>query len=322
MHDDRSGRLRRSLPAGSRVPWRTDRELTPPRAAHLVEERFPEFAPAHAERFGEGWDSEALLVNSDWVFLFPKRQEVVEPFRRGLGLTRLVAEVSPVPVPDFRFVGEPGPEFPYPFAGYRRLPGVPAGGIRPERRHWPALAAALGEMLGAVHSLDPAPFGEHEPPGEIPRLPDSLARAVRESLGEDVDPSLEALLRGEFGPLSPCPLPAVPIHDDLLADHVLIDAEGRRITGVIDWMDMCLGDPAADLVGLFLWLGETFVKQVLDRYSRPIDPGVLDRVRHRARICALGEYGWTLHPASFADPAPARARLLRALRPETRDRRG
>lgn len=285
------------------IPWRTDRELTPALAARLIERRFPELAPVRARDYSEGWDSEALLVNERWVFLFPKRRVIVEPFLRGVRLTRLVADALPLPVPDFRFVGEPDAEFPYAFAGYEKIPGLPGCDVRPDREQWPDLADVLGETLGALHALDPEPFGEPPWPAPEDPFPPAIAAAVREGLGDRVDARVEAYLRGEVEPPPPSPLDPVPTHADLLGYHILLDPSGGRITGILDWMDMGLGDPAADFVGLLLWLGEDFLDMALDRYPRPVDAGIRDRIRHRARVCALWEYGWARHPDSFFDPA-------------------
>jgi hypothetical protein len=174
------------------------------------------------------------------------------------------------------------------------------------------LAAVLGETLGALHSLDPAPFGDGETLGEVGPLSGSLADAVRGALGDALDARIEAYLHGEVEPPPPSGAAPVPTHADLLDYHILLEPEGRRITGVIDWMDSAVGDPAGDFVGPFLWLGEAFVEMILDRYPHPVDTGFLPRIRYRARRCALLEYGWSLHPASVFDPAIGRAWIDRA----------
>ena len=43
---------------------------------------------------------------------------------------------------------------------------------------------------------------------------------------------------------------AVALHRDLGPDHLLWDVAANRPTGVIDWEDLALGDPAFDLTGL------------------------------------------------------------------------
>jgi aminoglycoside phosphotransferase (APT) family kinase protein len=69
------------------------------------------------------------------------------------------------------------------------------------------------------------------------------------------------------------------VHQDLSAEHVLIDASGTRLTGVIDWGDVAIADPTIDFVGWFAWGGASFVHAVLAHYRGPVDARVLDRVR-------------------------------------------
>ena len=44
----------------------------------------------------------------------------------------------------------------------------------------------------------------------------------------------------------------VTIHGDFAAEHVSLDGQGR-LSGVLDWSDAALGDPARDLAGLIHW---------------------------------------------------------------------
>jgi aminoglycoside 2''-phosphotransferase len=65
------------------------------------------------------------------------------------------------------------------------------------------------------------------------------------------------------------------IHSDLGMEHVLVDDGARRVTGVIDFGDARVGDPALDFVGM----GTTLQRQVLDSYGGPQDAGMLARGR-------------------------------------------
>ena len=71
------------------------------------------------------------------------------------------------------------------------------------------------------------------------------------------------------------------IHNDLGDEHILIDPQLHTVSGVIDWGDIALGDPAKDFSGLWTYGGDEFVHQVLAMYRGKIDPGFWDRVRYR-----------------------------------------
>jgi aminoglycoside phosphotransferase (APT) family kinase protein len=75
----------------------------------------------------------------------------------------------------------------------------------------------------------------------------------------------------------------VLVHNDFAAEHVLIDAHAPAVTGVIDWSDAAISEPAVDFAGLFHWGGDRFADDVLAVYRGPVD----DALRPRARFMAL-----------------------------------
>ena len=77
-------------------------------------------------------------------------------------------------------------------------------------------------------------------------------------------------------------LPMVLLHNDFAAEHVLIEPATQRVTGVIDWSDVAIGDRATDFAGISHWGGERLMAAVLDAYHGPIDVGL----HHRARFMA------------------------------------
>lgn len=45
------------------------------------------------------------------------------------------------------------------------------------------------------------------------------------------------------------------LHADLKGEHIFVDPETGRITGVIDWSDACIGHPSVDIHGLAISVG-------------------------------------------------------------------
>ncbi len=75
------------------------------------------------------------------------------------------------------------------------------------------------------------------------------AQAIRDRMAADVLPLLPAQLRAEGEALlarmaAPPPDPRL-VHGDLGPEHIRV--VGDAVTGVIDWGDCCVGDPALDL---------------------------------------------------------------------------
>ncbi|MBB2891832.1 phosphotransferase [Flexivirga oryzae] len=65
------------------------------------------------------------------------------------------------------------------------------------------------------------------------------------------------------------------VHADLGLDHIRVI--GEKVSGIIDWGDSCIGDPAIDLSATTLTAGPMFARGVLETY-RPA-PELLARAR-------------------------------------------
>jgi aminoglycoside phosphotransferase (APT) family kinase protein len=186
---------------------------------------------------GSGLDNVTYEVNGELVVRLARSPDPVA-VDREVRLLALLAEVSPLPVP--------APVLAVPELGclaYPKLPGVPLLELGRGAGH----EAALAEFLAALHAVPPAHVEDvvavdDAPPGEW--LDDAAAAAelVPAAHRTPVERFLAA----------PPPRPAGTLvfsHNDLGAEHVLVD--GDTVTGVIDWSDAAITDPAHDL-GLLL----------------------------------------------------------------------
>ena len=68
------------------------------------------------------------------------------------------------------------------------------------------------------------------------------------------------------------------VHRDLITEHVLCDPATGHLTGVIDWGDAGIDDPAVDFAGVRRQLGEEFARPMLAAYCPSLDTAVLRRM--------------------------------------------
>ncbi|MEV0718991.1 aminoglycoside phosphotransferase family protein [Asanoa sp. NPDC050611] len=205
----------------------------------------------------EGLDHVVHEVNGELIVRFDKE---LDPVRRASSIERearllaAVAEISPVPVPEPVFVlAERG------YLGYFKLPGVPL--LELPRASWsahgPTVAATLLDVLAAVRD---APAGRWSGLVEVDVEPLAgwLAEAAEtyDLVAREVPAAhrgaVEAFLRAAP---PPDPRETVFSHNDLGIEHVLVDPATCAVTGIIDWSDAALVDPAYDLALLLRDLG-------------------------------------------------------------------
>jgi len=194
---------------------------------------------ATLERLGSGWDNDAWLVDGRWVFRFPRRAFAVPFLERELAVLPALAPALPLPITRPEHSGHDARGWPY--AGYTFMRGRPLASTDLEPR--PALGQALGAFVRALHAVKDlaARLG-----GDTLKKVDvrarleptmALARALGVVLPDAlIDAALAVPMAGRL---------RVVAHGDLDGRHVLVD--GAAPTGVIDWGDVHLGDPATDL---------------------------------------------------------------------------
>jgi aminoglycoside phosphotransferase (APT) family kinase protein len=256
----------------------------------LIEAAFPDLAIRTCRFLAEGWDSTVWEVNDAFVFRFPKRAEVAVWLRTEIALLPALAPVLPVPVPHFTYCAGPSAAFPYPFVGYRKLPGVSLAEAPPALIHSERLAAQIGAVLSALHRFPVAraiACGVERQTPEMWR--DQYAAFLTDirTLFPRMTPAERERTEALFGAYldEPVHLRFEPtlLHQDLGGEHILLDPETGDCSGVIDWGDITIGDPAQDFCGFpAAWL-----PMLLAHYRRPVDPTFTARV---AFYRALGPY--------------------------------
>jgi Ser/Thr protein kinase RdoA (MazF antagonist) len=138
-----------------------------------------------------------------------------------------------------------------------RMPGVPMRGLALHGQARAALLRELGAALGAMHSLELQPFrdsglfpGDEDTAATKSRLHRDLERAVeaasrmRAAWTLAISPE-EAAARVAAG-LEVIEETPVPLHSNPGPEHVFVDPDTLRLSGVIDFGDAYLSHPALD----------------------------------------------------------------------------
>lgn len=233
--------------------WEPQQKLEPPLALELIQEQFPHLFPKRIRLLGAGWDNTAFVVNEDLIFRFPRR-EIALPLLEAewCALPKLAPRLSlPVPLPEWR--GIPTTRFPWPFIGYKMLEGTTACHANLSEEERDSLAEPIALFLRDLHATPRELLENCSIPGDnrsridwkviVPKVRKNIEEMTKLNLFENRDflDSLVNSLQDLREPVS-----SVVVHGDFYVRHLLIN-QAHHLSGIIDWGDIHLGDPAIDL---------------------------------------------------------------------------
>jgi aminoglycoside phosphotransferase (APT) family kinase protein len=252
----------------------------------LLVAQFPQWAELPIEALPAGGTDNAIYRLGDALSVrLPRRRgSRVEWLDKEFEWLPKLAPLLPLQVPAPVARGAPGEGYPHEWAIYAWLEGEDAASAPLDLA---SAAADLAELLAAFRRIDPTGGPPAAGRGGSLRPRDEETRSGIAALADLIDAAAvtavwETALAAPEWDGAP-----VWIHGDLDARNLLV--RNRRITGLLDWGAMCVGDPACDVK--VAWA-------VLDAETRPVFRELLeidDATWARGR-------GWALSQAMIALP--------------------
>jgi aminoglycoside phosphotransferase (APT) family kinase protein len=268
----------------------------------LVTTQFPQWADLSVRPVAlGGWDNRTFHLGEHMLVRMPSAADyAVQVEREHRWLPRL-APLLPLPIPAPLAIGEPADGYPWGWSIYRWLEGDTAA---PERiADLRDFAASLAQFLIALQRIDPTggpppgPNNFHRG-GPLTTYDAETRQAIAALEGRiDVAAATEvweaALATTWHG--SP-----VWIHGDVSAGNLLV--QGGRLSSVIDFGQLGVGDPACDLsIAWTLFGGES---RKIFRAMLPLDADTWARGR-----------GWTLWKALIVAAGLTNTNAVEAAQP-------
>ncbi len=275
----------------------------------LIADQFPEWADLPVTPVARsGMDNATYRLGDDMSVRLPRLPRWVgQVVREQTWLPRLAPHL-PLPVPVPLATGAAAVGYPFPWSVYRWLDGETA---RPERLADPQRTATdLGGFLAALQRIDPAD-------GPAPEWSNGFRGAALQD--ERDSPVVAGRMRDKIAALHglvdtaavtavweaalAAPVwdgPPVWIHGDPAPGNLL--ATDGRLSAVIDFGTMAVGDPACDLIAAWTWL-PTAASRAVFRAVLQID----DATWARGRCWGLAAVLPSPDDLSGADPERAAA---------------
>lgn len=253
----------------------------------LLRERHPDLAELSLRLVDGGWDNQLWRLGEELAVRLPRTPRAPDLLRKEYEWLPALAPRLPLPVPVPVRISEPSVRFPKPWTVAAWVPGEPADKTVISRTA--DAAGALAAFLRALHE---------EAPAEAPGSPDRGVPLKTHAAGFDASfeetAAAESLpsgavdtLRGIWDDALAAPAwegPPLWLHGDLHPANVVV-TDGT-LTGVIDFGEVCAGDPATDLAAAWQLLPEGGAAHFFTEYARA-DEATVRRARGWALLIAL-----------------------------------
>lgn len=300
----------------------TDRtEITAALVTELLRDQHPDLVDLPLSLGALGWDNQLWRLGEDLAVRLPWASDDADELllKEHSLLPELASRLTlQTPVPTR--LGRPSKLFPRTWIVTTWVPGEPAD--RAPATNGIAAADALAAFLSALHQPAPsnAPAGRHGRGRSLSASEPGFTHFLNEATdrGLVVEPTRLRAVWEDAVAASEWTGPPTWLHADLHPAN-LLTADGT-FCGVIDFGDMCAGDPACDLGAAWLLLPDGAIDRFYQRYLPGADKATIRRARgwalSKALVCLIigdeGVHGRPGGKPTWAPPALAALRRITA----------
>ena len=253
-------------------------EITPDLVEGLLRRQHPDLANLDIRPAASGWDNMMFRLGDTMAVRLPRRAIAAPLILHEQQWLPVLAPTLPLPIPAPIRIGRPDESYPWSWSVLPWLVGEPADLAPPK----PDQGPALGEFFAALHR--PAP--DDAPHNPYRGVPLSERRDIHETrmarLAEATDVITPAITEIWTAALAtPEGERRTWLQGDPHGKNVLTDQ--GRFSAVIDWGDLCAGDPASDLAAIWMLLPEAATRAAaIEAYG-----GLDEPLFHRAQGWAV-----------------------------------
>lgn len=232
-----------------------------------IQKNFPDLKFKKSTVVDHGWNKTVIVLDNKIVFTFPKNKEAKIKFKAELEILPKLSKKITLPIPNFQYI--PNDEL---FGGYNFVPGIPLTLKKFNKFNFGqrnTIVKQVSNFLNELHSFSitiakgigvSVSWSEKDAQNYYTKQ----AKIVYKKLSlED-----QKLLKKSFENCCSSKknvFKKTVVHQDLTSDHILFDENTKKVSGIIDFGDIQISDPAVDFSKLWEY-NEKFVDEVLNNY--------------------------------------------------------
>ncbi|GAB3703973.1 aminoglycoside phosphotransferase family protein [Amycolatopsis oliviviridis] len=247
----------------------------------LLRDQHPDLAELELHEVEGGWDNQQWRLGPELAVRLPRTGRAPSLLRTEQKWLPVLAERLPLPTPVPVRVGEPSDLFEHTWTITRWVDGEPADRAPITRTD---SAGALAGFLRALHRQAPADAPVSSTRGlPLASLRDGFNGSC-EAVADEVDTEHTREIWEKAVAAPAWNGPPSWLHGDLHPANVIVRV--GTLAGVIDFGDLCAGDPATDLSAAWILLPDGAASRFFDGYE-VADDATIARARGWAVLRAL-----------------------------------
>lgn len=242
-----------------------------------IHKEFPELKWQKAEHNVQGWDHYVIILDNKWVFRFPRTKHYLVRLENEVSLLRYLRDKVEIAIPQYTHIAKDKS-----FAGYKLIPGEQLKKkifklVSQKTRH--ILAKQIADFLYALHKTPIKIANKYSTKKvDTQKMYEDLLLKTNKWVIPRLSKRNQVITQEffkEFKNYLKFPN-RVFTHNDLYSSHILLSKNKKYISGIIDFADRRVDDPARDFTELWDY-GNSFVQEVYKHYKGPKDKDFLKR---------------------------------------------
>lgn len=253
--------------------------ITEDLVSELIAEQFPEYAHLSIRSVkSQGNDNRTFNLGDKMLVRLPSAEKYAAKVVKEQKWLLILAPHLSLPIPTPLHLGAPSQNYPWNWSIYNWIEGDSANALDINDLESQAIALDLAKFLNELQKIDitgaPVPGKHNFYRGASPKVYDEEARYSIKSLRGFIDTD-RATAIWEKAVSSKWDKDPVWIHGDLAVGNILI--KNKKLSAVIDFSAICVGDPACDLV--IAWNSFTNKSRQIFKEQCNLDADTWDRAK-------------------------------------------
>lgn len=242
---------------------------------YKIRNEYPKFIIKSINFLGNGYDSDAYIINEEYVFKFPKHPKAANNLYKEAYVLLEIRDQLPVKVPKVEFIGKSSEANSVSFVGYEKIEGFALtkdiiDSLDEDIKD--NLAREIACFFKALHkinlktTIDRIEIDKKEKCiYEYNIIKEYAYPYLDEHIKDQIDNLYEQLIATDFNYKKSL------VHNDFGASNIFFDTTTNKISGIIDFGDVAIYDQDIDFICLLQnheeGLDRNFVLKVLDYYE-------------------------------------------------------